>query len=166
MLETISEQEATPIHAANALEWARIEAYIARRWVTRTVTYIVEGSGEWSPRLYRFTATTTECWVESDDWQTVSLAAAPRGGLVLSGVGPHRIAGSAGDNTMPPADVAEAVARLAAFNAEEVMHLGASSYASNVGPINVSVTRAPGWRAQTLQHSRAASLLRSYRSAL
>lgn len=144
-----------------AFLWQRIESWIARRWPSRSVTYIAEGPGWWAPRLYPFTASTTERWQDAN-WIACTLDPTPFGGLELPGEGPYRIAGTAGDDSAPPAAVTEAHRRLAEYLA------GATD-----GEVEQAMTsasegdyrfeRPATWLARSMQLSGAADLLRPYR---
>ena len=150
--------------------WSRIESWVAWRWSSRAVVYVVEGPGNWSPRLYPFTVSTVERWEEdaANTWGTVSLNASALGGHELPGVGPYRFTGTAGDGFSPaeaPEPVQEAYRRLAEYMAAAETHPGASRVAHDVGPINVQVARRPDWKARAIHNSGAADLLRPYRRA-
>ncbi len=161
---TVSEIEGRPEQEADATAWARIESWIDWRWVSRPVTYIVEGGGDWCPRLKPVTFSATEVWSEYD-WTPITLKPSPLGGYVLPGIGPYRFTGTVGDGSAPPPEVVDAATKLSAYLAENNNHPGSSRYADDVGRLSVTVDRAPTWVARALQHSGAADLLRPYRSA-
>ncbi len=146
--------------------WQRIEAYVAFRTTERDVAWIVEGCGEWVPPLTPATIATVEIW-EADAWTAVTLPPSPLGGYVLSGVGPYRFTGTAGDDEADvPADLAEAFRRLAEYMAAAVdlEHAGARTVTEAVPDVYSStVERSPAWMAQALINSGAADLLRTYR---
>jgi hypothetical protein len=50
---------------AERAAWARIEAYTAVRYTSRTIVWVVEGPGDWEPPLRPATITTTERWTGS-----------------------------------------------------------------------------------------------------
>lgn len=133
--------------------WARIESWTTRRFPLRTVTYIVEGPGEWTARLHPFTAETCEAWV-GGAWESCEIAASPLG-LDLPGSGPYRITGTAGDGVEPPPDYREAAQRYYEF-ARGVAHSFKTETAETEGV-------AHNWAARGLILSGAADLLRPYR---
>lgn len=144
--------------------WRRIEAYVAFRTTERDVSWIVEGCGEWVPPLKPATIATVDVW-EGDVWTAITLPPSPLGGYVLPGDGPYRFSGTAGDDDADvPADLAEAVRRLAEF-------MSAASESSHPGLRSETVPDI--WTgefdnramARALQDSGAADLLRNYRRA-
>jgi len=141
--------------------WQRIESWIAYRWRSRSVVYVVEGPGEWSPRLTPFTASTVEIW-QGDAWEATTPRPAPLGGYVFDGDGPYRVTGTAGDASTPPADVLEAYRRLARFTVDHE-DSGLSPATMNVKDGDYDVGVVPGFAAKSLQLSGAADLLRRYR---
>lgn len=148
--------------------WRRIEAYVAFRTTERDVVWIVEGCGPWVPPLTPATIATVEIW-EADAWTAVTLPPSPLGGYVLPGEGPYRFTGTAGDDDADvPADLAEAVRRLAEYMAAaaDLEHAGARTVSEAVPDVYSStVERSPAWMAQALINSGAADLLRQYRRA-
>ena len=172
---TLQQTETTPddypeVEVSTAAEpflpaaWTRIETYTAVRTSERDVSWIVEGCGEWVPPLKPATIATVEIW-EADAWAAVTLRPSHLGGYVLPGDGPYRFSGTAGDDDADvPADLAEAVRRLAEF-------MAAASESSHPGLRSETVpdiwtgeydNRAT---ARALQDSGAADLLRNYRRA-
>lgn len=175
---TISQTEAAPAAypatpsglstAAAALDadmiWQRIETYIAHRWTSRAVTWIVEGCGEWKPPLTPATIATVEVW-ESDAWATEALDPSPLGGYVLAGDGPYRFAGTVGAGTVPAA-VDEAFRRLAEYMAAANRGApGTTRERITAGSITVDKTRSASWAGEAMNNSGAADLLRPYRRA-
>lgn len=157
--------------AAAALDanmiWQRIEAYVAHRWTSREVEWIVEGSGDWQPPLTPATIATVEIW-QADEWQSVTLSPSALGGYVLPGCGPYRFAGTvAGGSPAPdvPEAVDEAFRRLAEYMAGEFGTPGVTSERTNVGPITIGHSRSASWMAAAIQNSGAGDLLRPYRRA-
>lgn len=144
--------------------WARIEAYIAHRFASRSVEWIVEGPGEWCPPLTPATITTIETW-NGTAWETITVPDSPLGGYWLSGEGPYRFAGTVGAGPIPLA-VQEAYNRLQSYFAEDTdIGGGVSEMSTNVGPISISEKRQTTWLAKAMQNSGAADLLRPYRRA-
>lgn len=90
--------------------WQRVEAYIAHRWGSRTVQYIVEGPGDWHPRLSPTTIETLEVWCDGA-WEAVELDSTPFGGYELN-CGTYRFTGTAGSENDPPRVVRSAVFQL------------------------------------------------------
>lgn len=144
--------------------WQRVEAYIAYRWTARTITWVVEGCGEWVPPLQPATISTKEIWI-GEAWESVTLAASPLGGYDLPSFGPYRMSGTVGSGT-PPTNVIEAVKRLAEYMVAEHLHPGARRWRENVdGVYEAEIERSPEWLARAMQASGAADLLRPYRRA-
>lgn len=176
MAVTIKQTEAIPASyppvppglsvAAAALDgdviWARIESYIAHRWKSRAVVWIVEGEGEWTPPLTPATVSTVEVW-ENYAWTTTTLYDAPLGGYELPGDGPYRLTATVGSGTVPAA-VNEAFKRLAEYMAESVEKHGAGRFEIDLGgAIKEAFDRNPAWMARAIQNSGAGDLLRPYR---
>ncbi len=167
-----AEYPVTPVGTnADALEgdlfaiWQRIEAWIAHRFATRSLEVVVEGPGDWEPRLTPVTFSTIEKWTEGA-WQAVILGASPLGGFVLPGIGPYRFTGTAGDDSIPPWAVQEAFRRLANYWVAEAesANSGASVIDESFHDIySRRVERAPAWLARSMSNSGAADLLRPYR---
>lgn len=146
-----------------ALIWQRIEAYTAWRWSARAVEWIVEGPGQWEPPLTPTTITKAEIW-RGEAWEELTLPAAPLGGFLLSGHGPYRFTGTAGeDDADVPAVVAEAFKRLAEYSAQSKGKAGARSERIGAGSISLSHTRSAAWLAQAMENSGAGDLLRTHR---
>jgi hypothetical protein len=148
---------------APALIWQRIESYIAWRWTSRTVTWIADGPGEWTPPLTPATVSTVEIWAGTD-WADVTPDASPLGGYWLPGCGPYRFTGTVGSGDVPAA-VSEAYRRLAEYFAAKAGRQGATSESVAAGSINLSVRRSASWMAEAIQNSGAGDLLRPYRRA-
>jgi len=148
--------------------WRRIETYTAFRTTVRDVTWIVEGCGEWVPPLTPASIASVEVW-QGDEWQVAEPASSPLGGYTLPGHGPYRFTGTAGDDDADvPADILEAVRRLAEYMAADVnpAHAGARVVSETIpNIITLSIERSPAWMAQALINSGAADLLRRYRRA-
>jgi len=166
MAAAIKQDEAVPASYPTGGQdaiWQRIEAYIAHRWTERVVVWTVEGPGEWEPPLTPAIFTTSEVW-NGAEWEAIEAPGAPLGGFWLSGEGPYRFTASVGSGT-PPANVLEAVARLAAYLADDTTApAGARSFSVDIpGVQSTSVDRDPRWVAKALQLSGAADLLRNYR---
>jgi hypothetical protein len=137
--------------------WKRIEGFIGHRWPSRTVVYIVEGPGEFEPRLQPFTLSTVELWDDAAGW-TATTAAPSALGYVL-GEGRYRITGTAGDDSTPPEAVQEAYRRLHeyALGVARQWWAEAATYRTETG-------QAPaGWAGKAIHLSGAADLLRPWR---
>ena len=141
--------------------WQRIEGYIARRWTLRSITWTVEGDGDWTPPLTPATIATVEEWAGTA-WAAAILPASPLGGNSLPGLGPYRFAGTVGAGT-PPAAVLEAFRRLAEYSVEAKDRggfkgrPGATSTTFNLGSVTRSFERAPNWVARAMINSGADS---------
>jgi hypothetical protein len=153
----------SPAIALNDVAWQRVEEWIAYRFAARDVSWIVEGPGEWTPPLTPATITTIEIWADGT-WSEITPDASPLGGYWLSGCGPYRFTGTAGsDDADVPANVWEAVKRLAAYLTAKPGKPGARSESVTAGSVSISSSRSSSWMAQAMQNSGAADLLRSYR---
>jgi hypothetical protein len=133
MTTTIEQTEGTPAsyptvsgYSGAELErvWRRIESYVAWRWTSRTIEWVVEGPGHWHAPLEPATITTVEIWNSNDAWEVVTLSPSPYGGYWLDGCGPYRFTGTCGGGTVP-ADVEEAFRRLATYMSARVGKAGA-----------------------------------------
>lgn len=155
----------TEAEAFVTVAWQRIEGYIAWRWTSRAVQWVVNGPGEWRPPLKPATITTVEIWADGA-WSNITPDASPLG-YWLPGCGPYRFTGTVGADTGDvPAGVNEAVRRLAEYMAAEPGTAGATSERWGVTDIETSqVDRAAAWMAKAMQNSGAADLLRTYRRA-
>ena len=142
--------------------WQRLEAYIVHRFGERDVTWIVEGSGEWTPPLTPATIATVEVW-DDGEWIAGDLTPSPFG-YVFHGCGPYRVTGTVGGDVIP-AVVSEAFRRLAAYMAAKPGKAGATSETTSAGSITISNRRSASWIAEAMQNSGAADLLRPYRRA-
>lgn len=138
--------------------WHRIEQWIAHRWGERTVTWYVQGPGEWVPRLKPASIDTTEVWKDAA-WQTVTLEPTPLGYLLDAET--YRVTATVGSTETPPAPIQEAYARLA----EYVVHVRGDSAAgmTSVTDGDFSFQRSANAAARALQYSGAGDLLRRYR---
>lgn len=152
--------------AAAALDadmiWQRLEAYIAWRYSQRAVEWIAEGPGEWRPTLQPAAISTVEVW-RGESWETTTLGTSPLGGYMLPGCGPYRFTGTAGDDDDAPAIVLEAFRRLAEYFAAPIAGIGLR--AESVPDVASIEYGSPTWRAQAMQQSGAADLLRNLRRA-
>ncbi|MDP1583929.1 MAG: hypothetical protein Q8M18_10945 [Bradyrhizobium sp.] len=180
MLTTIQQTESLPADypdapdglstAAAALDsdmiWQRIETYIAHRWTSRDVTWVVEGCGEWHPPLTPATMDTVEVWsCGASEWETAELDASPLGGYYLPASGPYRFSASVGGGVVPAA-VDEAFRRLAEYFAAEPGAPGAASEREEIPGVRThEVSRVASWMARAMQNSGAGDLLRPYRRA-
>jgi hypothetical protein len=152
----------SPAIELNDVAWMRVEQWIAWRYTSRSVSWIVEGPGAWFPPLAPATITTVEIWL-AGAWSEVTLDASPLGGYMLTGEGPYRFTGTVGGGTVP-ANVWEAVKRLAAYLNTKAGKPGARSESVTAGSVSISSSRSPTWMAAAMQNSGAADLLRGYRN--
>lgn len=141
--------------------WQRIESWVTTRWSARQVTWVVEGPGEWTPRLSPATVTQAEIWMTGNGWQTVALEPAPTG-YALPSFGPYRIIAMVGDGSVPAA-VNEAYRRLAEYLAGADRWSGVTSDVQEVGEIKINTERSHTWLSRAMSYSGAADLLRPYR---
>jgi hypothetical protein len=149
-----------------AMIWQRIEAYTSLRWSERTVTWVVEGPGEWSPPLSPATVETITVWSTAHEWDTAEIPASPVGGFYLPASGPYRFVGIVGDDDAEvPAIVLEAFRRLAEYMAAKPGKAGATSESISAGSITLAHRRSASWMAHAMQNSGAGDLLRPYRRA-
>jgi hypothetical protein len=153
---------------SNEMIWQRIEGWIAYRFSSRTIQWVVEGPGEWTTPLAPATITTVESWSDrANVWETPTpvLDPSPLGGYWLACSGPYRFTGTVGGGTVPET-VKEAYRRLAEYLASSAGKSGATTYRSEViGVGTEEITRSQSWMAKALHNSGAADLLRPYRKA-
>lgn len=145
----------------------RIEAYIAHRFSSRDVEWIVEGPGEWCPPLIPATISTVEIW-NGLAWESVTAPDSPLGGYWLSGSGPYRFAGTVGERVgRVPAAVHEAYDRLSAYmDGMSESTPSALSVSLTIPEVeSKTIERDAKWIARAMQNSGAADLLRPYRRA-
>ena len=141
--------------------WARLEAWTNRRFMPRTVTWVIAGPGAWKPDLRPATIDSSEVW-QGEGWVSTTLRAAPLGFTLDSGA--YRVTATVGTNDAPPAEFWEAFRRLAEYLADDSrIGVAASSATYSVGNLSVSATRPQAWQAKAIQNSGAADLLRRYR---
>jgi hypothetical protein len=146
-----------------AVVWERIESFVAHRWASRAVTWIVEGPGEWVPPLTLATVSKVEIWSSAGEWEDCTPPASPLGGYWLSASGPFRFTATVGGAEVP-ATVSEAYRRLAEYMAAKPGEAGATSERFSVEDIESrQIDRSAAWMARALQNSGAADLLRGYR---
>jgi hypothetical protein len=158
--------------AANAYSaafiWHTLERRIAWRWAAREVVVVLEGGpGPFDPPLRPAQIDLAEAW-NGDEWEAVTLAPTPRGGVHLSSRAPYRITMTAGDTDAPPDLMLEAYRRLAEYLGEvenEPIPAGAESYSIDLGGVKESTRLDPWRRARALDMSGAGDLLRVYRKA-
>ncbi|MCR9128447.1 MAG: hypothetical protein NXI12_02910 [Alphaproteobacteria bacterium] len=151
-----------------AFIWKQLETRIAWRWNARDVEWIVEGPGAFDLPLRPATISTVEVFDDATGWETVTLAATPRGGLYLPTRDAFRVTASAGDSEAPPDILLEAYRRLAVYLAElegEPAPAGASSHMIELGGVRESTRYDPWRRARAIDMSGAGDLLRIYRRA-
>jgi hypothetical protein len=147
---------------APAVMWKRIESYVAHRWTTRDVEWVVEGPGEWHPPLAPATIATVEAWSGAGEWEDCTPNASPLGGYWLSATGPFRFTGTVGPADVP-ATINEAFKRLAEYMAAKPGKPGATSERISAGSIDLRVDRSESWMAGAMANSGAGDLLRPYR---
>ncbi len=140
--------------------WQRVEAYIAWRYSSRTVTWIVEGCGEWFAPLAPATITTLERW-NGTAWETWTPVLSPRG-YELAG-DTYRFTATVGAGATVPAAVATACQRLSTYMATAAGEAGARSVQESDGRLSRTVERSESWMAGALANCGAADLLRPYR---
>ena len=142
--------------------WGRLEQYLAHRWTPRTVTWIVEGPGDWTPDLAPVVEiTAVEAW-QPFAWETTALDPSPLGGFILPGEGPYRVTATVGGGDLPAA-VQAAAERLVAYLASDPGKPGAAREAVDLGELRHEIERNPAFMARALQNSGAADLLRPWR---
>ena len=148
----------------DAALWQRIEAWIAYRWGERSVTWIVQGPGVFSPPLVPYTIDTVERWTGSD-FASTTLDPAPLGLELEANV--YRIQATVGSTEEPPPAVESALIRLAEYVADDDdIGVVASRASANLGNgLTADYERPAVWRARALHYSGAADLLRAYRHA-
>lgn len=166
MVETLEQTEATPATYPNPDGehlWARIEAYTAKRWTPRTVTWIINGPGEWKPPLGPATIDQAYRWA-GKDWEEITLSPAPVGFVVPAGR--HKVVATVGMGNAAPPAVMEAFKRLKDYATVEAGGLpGVSSHSINLGQVTESISRNPNFMARAIDNSGAGDLLRPYRRA-
>jgi hypothetical protein len=151
--------------AADALNhdaiWQRLESWIAYRYGERSVEWIVRGAGVFDFPLKPATLDTAEKWT-GDDWESVTLKAAPVGYELEAEV--YRITATVGTDTVPEA-VSEAFTRLTEYLAENArMPETVNSHSMQLGPdMRWENERPATWKAKALHYSGASDLLRAYR---
>lgn len=149
-----------------AFIWHQLERRIAWRWAERTVEWIIEGGpAAFDPPLRPATFTATEVW-NGEEWEAVTLAPTPRGGVFLSSAAAYRITATVGDTDPPPELMMQAYVRLAEYLGEvenEPAPAGAQSHSIDLGGVKESTRFDPWRRARALDMSGAADLLRVYR---
>jgi hypothetical protein len=175
MVELVKQSEAipatypgTPGGLSDAAEllvssavWARIESYIAHRFTTREVVWILDGCGDWTVPLTPATITASERW-NGESWETYTLPAGPYG-YALTMEGQYRITADVGGGDVP-SPILEAYRRLAEYLADVPDRAGVSEYSVNMGgTIAESYKRNSAWVARAIELSGAADLLRPYR---
>jgi len=138
--------------------WQRIESYIAHRWTTRQVIWIVEGPGEWETPLTPTTITEIEKW-NGTAWETTETINAPQG-YSLAEEGPYRFTADVGSGDVPEA-VQEAYRRLYEYSKGIANQFRGDAAFNATEETQVTYN----WTAKALQLSGAADLLRNYRRA-
>jgi hypothetical protein len=141
--------------------WKRIESWITNRWGERSVTWIVEGPGTWTPRLQPASIDTSEVW-DGSAWQTVTLQAAPMGYELDAKT--YRVTATVGSTESVPAELNEAYRRLAEYLADD-SYLGrvATSGTRDLSDMQITSERPAAWQAKALHYSGAADVLRKWR---
>lgn len=155
--------------AAAALDagaiWQRIENWIAYRWPVRTVSWVVTGRGLFVPPLAEWAVLTIHQATSDAMWEPVDLKHGAAGIWIEGGM--YRVNADVGSNDDLPAAVAEAYRRLAEYLAEvdNSMPAGVTRFSEAIGPLTTTTTRAAHAKANALQLSGAADLLRPWRTA-
>jgi len=163
MARTVSQQEGTPAGRIDDVwAWERLERWVTHRWAERGVTWIVEGPGPWVPPLQPVTISMASRWT-SGTWQPVTLEETPLSGYCLADGCTYRFEGVAGDDSTPPASVAEALRRLIDYSAAAEANAPYTSVREEVGDVGLSVEMPSLNFARALQQSGAADLLRPWR---
>lgn len=166
MATTIKQTEGAPESypvldpAVSDAVWQRIEAYIAHRYSSRSIEWIVEGCGEWHPPLAPATISTFEVW-KGEVWESLTLPPSPMGGYCLPG-GTYRFTGTVGGGDVPSA-VEEAARRLSEYMAASIKSAGLTRERVTAGSVTVDKSRSASWAAQAMANSGAGDLLRQYR---
>ncbi|MGB3390775.1 MAG: hypothetical protein WBA88_22660 [Pseudaminobacter sp.] len=152
--------------AAAALDadaiWQRIEVYIAHRFTSRSIEWIVVECGDWQPPLAPATISTVERW-NGSDWETATALPSPVGGYCLPG-GSWRFTGTVGGGSVPEI-VNEAFRRLAEYMAAAKGAPGTTRERVTAGSVTVDKSRSASWAAASMANSGAGDLLRNYRRA-
>lgn len=146
--------------------WQRIESWIAHRWGSREVVWIVEvanGGDEWTPPLTPAEIDSVEHWNGSEWLESLHLDGPL--GVIFPGDGTYRVTSTVGAAGDPPGAVVEAWRRLALFVDDTDDKAGASNFNINLGSVEYAYDRSPAWMAKALHHSGAADLLKPYRRA-
>jgi hypothetical protein len=179
MVTIISETEAVPSSypaapsglstAAAALPaamvWNRIEQWVAHRWTSRTVIWVLEGNGDFFVPLTPATVTATERWTDGA-WAAYTVPTGPLG-YCFETDGTYRITATVGGGSPTvPDSVKQAYLRIAEYMAADPGMRGASSYSVDLGGISENIDRNPAWLAKAIHNSGAADLLRPYRRAV
>jgi hypothetical protein len=142
-----------------ALAWRRIEEWTAHRWSARTVAWIVEGPGDFTPRLVPFALSTFEAWGDAVGWAAATPAPTPLGGYRLD-CGTYRITGTAGANAgAVPEPVLEAHRRLH----EYALGVARTWWSETATYSGEGWQASAGWAAKAIYLSGAADLLRPWR---
>lgn len=145
--------------------WSRLEAWAKVRWATRSVEWIVWGSGCWKPPLADVEIETVEIW-DAYAWATPDDDRAPQPAPVGQHFpcrGPYRLIGTAGAGEAPAVGL-EAYRRLAEYLAASDPAPGSTRYTLAIGDaVTENSARGPDWLAMALFNSGAADLLRPLR---
>lgn len=142
-----------------AVIWGRIYEYIAYRWGKTTISWRVQGCGEFVPRVTPCVVDDIFYWT-STGWNMVTLPDGPMG-IDMPADNIWKIDATAGGDVLAvPAKVARAYILLAEYMASaKSIPAGVASVTS--GALGIRFQRDAAARA--LQNSGAADLLRSYR---
>lgn len=138
--------------------WRRIEGWITYRWGERTVTWVIEGPGDWTPRLRPATITAAEIW-RGSAWESVTLDPAPTGYDL--GDATYRVTATVGDPADPPENVQAAYRRLGEYMRAVSEDPTPGHSGGRDG--DYSFERPAEWAARAMQLSGAGDLLRAYR---
>lgn len=145
--------------------WKRIEDHVAHRWTERRVTWIVEGSGDWTPPLSPIAEIiTVEEW-QNSTWMAVSVSPTPMGGLNFPNDNHYRVVATVGAG-LAPVNVVEAFRRMAEYLGGIRGSASEMSSARSVGDVTNRVRNEADFMGMALQKSGAADLLRNHRSVV
>ncbi|MEM8551086.1 MAG: hypothetical protein AAGF45_01810 [Pseudomonadota bacterium] len=147
---TLRQEEGLPSGYPPVLEdvedfwaWDRVEAWCDRRWIERTVTWVVEGPGDWRPPLWPTGELTVSIW-QDGAWEPFTAEPSPLGGLVLDD-DTYQIVATVGDGSTIPFAVRQAVHRLAAYGKSQ-SSMG-SAIRKEIGDVAIETTATAGARA-------------------
>ena len=154
-------QTGVPMPLSADVIWPRIEAWIDQRWTSRSVTWIVEGPGDFDPPLSPINSASTDLW-NGSAWESVTLDASFMGGWSLPGDGPYRINADVGGGTVPEV-VNQAYRRLHDYMACTPGRPTYTQHSTALDIISENWSKPEVMLARAMQNSGAGDLLRVYR---